>query len=79
LDFLTTARCKGPVTLITDLGVLEKSPETGELVLTSLHAGVGFDEVRDATGWELKAGERVEATMAPTEMELKSLRELHEL
>ena len=26
LDFLTTARCKGPTTVITDLGILEAHP-----------------------------------------------------
>src|SRR5215831_1707518 len=34
LDFLTTARCKGPTTVITDLGILETGAVSGELVLT---------------------------------------------
>jgi glutaconate CoA-transferase subunit B len=76
LDFLTTARCEGPVALITDLGVLETSPETGEFVLSTLHPGVGFEEVREATGWELKAADCVAETAAPTDTELVALREL---
>src|SRR5436305_2297426 len=31
LDFLTTARCGGPTTVITDLGILETDPQTQEL------------------------------------------------
>jgi glutaconate CoA-transferase, subunit B len=76
LDFLTTARCRGPVTLITDLGILEKQPETGELVLTSLHPGVGVEDVRKATGWDVKGAEYLDETQAPMETELKALREL---
>jgi glutaconate CoA-transferase subunit B len=78
LDFLTTARCRGPVTLITDLGILEKQPETGELVLTSLHPGVGVEDVRKATGWDVKGAEYLDETQAPMETELKTLRELQE-
>jgi glutaconate CoA-transferase subunit B len=78
LDFLTTARCTGPVTLVTDLGILEAQPEAGELVLSSLHPGVGFAEVREATGWTLREADRIEETPEPTEMELAALRELHE-
>jgi glutaconate CoA-transferase subunit B len=76
LDFLTTARCKGPTTVITDLGILEAHPATGELVLTSIHPGVGVDQIREATGWSLTAAERVEETQAPTKRELDSLRDL---
>ena len=37
---------RGPVRVITDLGVLEPDPETAELVLTALHQGVTVEQVR---------------------------------
>src|SRR6059036_1426751 len=37
LDFLTTARCQGLTTVISDLGMFEMDPVTAELKLTSCH------------------------------------------
>jgi glutaconate CoA-transferase subunit B len=63
-------------TVITDVGVLERDPERGELVLTGLHPGATADEARAATGWDLAvAGELVE-TPKPTRDELDVLRHL---
>ena len=63
-------------TVITDVGVLERDPERGELVLTALHPGATADEARAATGWDLTvAGELVE-TPPPTRDELDVLRHL---
>jgi glutaconate CoA-transferase subunit B len=63
-------------TVITDVGVLERDPERGELVLTALHPGATADEARAATGWDLAvAGELVE-TPPPTRDELDVLRHL---
>ena len=45
---------RGPVKVITDLGVLEPDPETCELTLTALHEGVSVEDARAATGWELR-------------------------
>ena len=69
-------RGKGPVAVITDLGVLEPDPETKELTLTRLHPGVEVDQARDATGWDLKVVDSPATTAVPTEAELASLREL---
>jgi len=69
-------RGKGPVMLITDLGVLEPDPSTCELTLTTLHPGVEVDTVRQATGWELKTAETLATTREPTDEELAVLREL---
>jgi len=69
-------RGKGPVMLITDLGVLEPDPDTCELTLTRVHPGVGVDTVRQATGWELRIAESLTTTREPTEQELAALREL---
>jgi glutaconate CoA-transferase subunit B len=90
LDFVTTVghgdgpgarkrlgfRGAGPTAAITDLGVLEPDPETRELVLTQVHEGVQVDEVRAATGWELRVAGAVAATEPPTAEELDALREL---
>ena len=47
-----TTRGDRTTLVITDLGVLE--PVDGELTLTTLHPGVTVEQVREATGWELR-------------------------
>ncbi|MGH2895479.1 MAG: CoA-transferase subunit beta, partial [Solirubrobacteraceae bacterium] len=47
-------RGHGPTAVVTDLGVLEPDPGTRELSLTHIHNGVDADQVREATGWDLK-------------------------
>ncbi len=68
-------RGRGPVRVITDLGVLEPDPVTCELALTQVHPGVEVDDVKKATGWPLSVGELTE-TAPPTPAELAVLREL---
>lgn len=67
---------RGPTRVITDLGIMEPDPETKELVLTSLHAGVSVDEVRESTGWDLKVSEQLRETEPPSPQHLEVLREL---
>ena len=67
---------RGPVRVITDLGVLEPQPATAELVLTQVHPGVEPDDVRAATGWPLRVADRVAVTDSPTAEELAALRAL---
>jgi glutaconate CoA-transferase, subunit B len=69
-------RGRGPVLVITDLGVLEPDPASCELTLTRVHPGVEVAEVRAATGWDLKVAEPVGVTEPPTEHELSLLRDL---
>lgn len=66
----------GPTLVITDLGVYRPDPETAELILTEVHEGVTVDQVREATGWEVKVSPDLSTTPAPTERELQTLREL---
>ncbi|EHY90993.1 acyl CoA:acetate/3-ketoacid CoA transferase, beta subunit [Saccharomonospora azurea NA-128] len=69
-------RGAGPTLVITDLGVLRPDPETRELVLTQVHPGVDVEQVREATGWDLRVSPELSTTQPPTERELTVLREL---
>jgi len=66
----------GPTLVITDLGVMRPDPDTAELVLTQIHEGVTVDQVKEATGWDLKVAAELTTTPPPTEAELTALREL---
>jgi glutaconate CoA-transferase subunit B len=69
----------GPTAVVTDLGVLtpagDGSDSDRELVLTQIHPGVEPDEVREATGWDLRIADPVTTPPATAE-ELSALREL---
>jgi glutaconate CoA-transferase subunit B len=69
-------RGRGPVLLVTDIGVLEPDPATRELTLTKIHPGRTVDEARAATGWELAVSGTLAETEPPTEEELDVLRRL---
>ncbi|GAA0284520.1 CoA-transferase subunit beta [Cryptosporangium japonicum] len=69
---------KGPVKVITDLGILEPDPDTRELTLTAIHPGVSLDQVRKATGWPLRVADDLPTTQAPTDDQLRALRALKE-
>jgi glutaconate CoA-transferase, subunit B len=71
-------RGRGPVRVVTDIGVLEPDPDTRELTLTRVHPGVDVSDVRSATGWDLRVAPSVEVTEPPTEEELTVLRGLME-
>ncbi|MDI3389143.1 CoA-transferase [Streptomyces sp. B-S-A8] len=65
----------GVTRVITDLGVLARAGAGEELQLAAVHPGVTVDEVRAATGWDLKAADRVGTVEPPTAAELRLLRE----
>jgi glutaconate CoA-transferase subunit B len=67
---------RGPTRVITDLGVLQPDPDTRELVLTDVHAGVGVERARAATAWPLRVAERLGELAPPTAHELEALRAL---
>ena len=64
----------GPQVIVTDLGLLEPD-DTGELILTALHPGATVEQARENTGWELAVSKELRATPAPTDTELRILRE----
>jgi glutaconate CoA-transferase subunit B len=76
VDFRTSVPGPGPTVVITDLGVLERSAAGPELELTSVHPGVTLDDVRAATGWDLRIADPVGVTGAPTAAEVTALRAL---
>ena len=63
-------------TVITDLGVLGRDADRGELVLAAVHPGRTVDEARAATGWDLAVADDVAETAPPTDAELDALRSL---
>ncbi len=67
----------GPAAIVTDLGILKPDPATRELTLASIHPGIAFEQVRDATGWPLKAIDGLPVTEAPRPDELVTLRDLN--
>jgi glutaconate CoA-transferase subunit B len=73
LDFKTSRGDRVRV-VVTDLGILE--PRDGELTLVRVHPGVGVDDVRAATGWDLAVADDVGVTEPPTGVELEALRAL---
>lgn len=67
---------QGPVTVITDKGVLEADGRTGELVLAALYPGVAADEVRAGVGWPLAERTTLREVAAPSAHDLTLLREV---
>lgn len=88
LDFLTSPgqRCKGksrrelgmpgagPVKVVTDKGILESDPETGEMVLTALYPGVTVEDVKANVGWPLRVAGALGSVTPPSASELDLLR-----
>ncbi|HYK95095.1 MAG TPA: CoA-transferase [Candidatus Dormibacteraeota bacterium] len=65
---------RGPSVVLTDLGIWRFDDE-GEMRLDSLHPGSTLDDVRAATGWDVRAADRLAETPAPTTEELRLIRE----
>jgi glutaconate CoA-transferase, subunit B len=75
LDFRTT-RGAGVRCVVTDLGVLEPDPATGELVMTELYPDVTAEDARASTAWELRTAGELRLVEPPTSGELDALRAL---
>ena len=68
----------GPSLLITDLAIWKPDPISKEFTVYSIHEGVTKQMVQDNCGWQVKFFENLEVTKSPTELELKTLRDLKE-
>ena len=64
----------GPYRVITDLCVLDFAPDTMRMRVRSLHPGKTLEQVRAATGFELKACDPLLTTAEPSDAELTLLR-----
>jgi glutaconate CoA-transferase subunit B len=65
----------GPTNVVTDLATYGFDAETGEMLLHTLHPGVSVDDVRSSMGWEPKISDDLDETAAPTDEELRLIRE----
>lgn len=65
----------GPYMIITDLAVMTFHPESKAMMLQSLNPGVEIEQVKENTGFDLIIPETIGRTEAPTEAELRILRE----
>ncbi len=65
---------RGPSVVVTDLGIY-RFDDSGEMRLASLHPGATLDEVRATIGWEVKVADDLGTTPAPTDEELRLIRE----
>ena len=61
--------------IVTNLAVMDFQGPNHAIRVRSLHPGVSFDEVQDNTGFELAAAEGLSTTRAPTDEQLKLIRE----
>jgi glutaconate CoA-transferase subunit B len=66
----------GPVRVVTDKGILEADPESGELVLAALYPGTTADEVRAGVGWPLRCRETLPRVDPPGASDLRLLRDV---
>ena len=71
-------RSKGPTKLITDLCVLEPDAATNEMKVASIHPGVTREMIEQNCGWPIGYAATVIETPAPTDEELRVLREIQE-
>jgi glutaconate CoA-transferase subunit B len=67
---------EGPAAVVTTMCVLRFPEGGGEAYLNSVHPGCSVEEVRAATGWDLRVAPDVGLTPAPTEAELHWIRTL---
>lgn len=66
----------GPTLLVTDLAIWKPDPVTKEFTVVSMHPGVTRKQVQESCGWVVKFAEALDETPAPSELELKTLRDL---
>jgi len=67
---------KGPTLLITDLAIWKPDPDSKEFTVVSLHPEVTRDKVQETCGWTVKFADTLALTPEPTDLELRTLRDL---
>src|SRR5437667_47594 len=66
----------GRVKVITEKGIIEADPATGEMVLAALDPGVTADDVQEGVGWPLARRPRLADVVPPTGADLRLLRDV---
>ncbi len=66
----------GPVRIVTDMGILAPSHDSGELELVGVYPGLDAEAVRKKAGWPLSVASDLEPIPPPTERELHLLRDV---
>jgi glutaconate CoA-transferase subunit B len=66
----------GPRLVVTDRAILSFDPDSGEMVLSSLHAGQTVEQVQAEVAWPIRLAPHVTTTELPTEEELRLIREV---
>ena len=67
---------KGPVRVVTDVGVLEPSPGDGELELVAVYPGVEPQQAAQKAGWPMRIAPNPIVLPPPTDQELHLLRDV---
>jgi glutaconate CoA-transferase subunit B len=65
----------GPSVVVTDLGIFHFDEASGEMRLDCLHPGSTLEEVRAAMAWEPRTAGELALTPAPTDEELRLIRQ----
>ncbi len=65
----------GPYRVITDLAIMGYHAETKRMEVVSLHPGITMGDVQANTGFAINAHESLATTAAPTDIELRLLRD----
>jgi len=68
-------RGHGVSTVITPMAVLRRPDKLGELEISEVHPGLTVDDVRAATGWDIRVADDVRETGRPTVEEVRLLRD----
>ncbi|NYI78859.1 CoA-transferase subunit beta [Nocardioides panzhihuensis] len=68
-------RGHGVSTVITPMAVLRRPDKLGELEISEVHPGLTVDQVRAATGWDIRVADDVRETGRPTVEEVRLLRD----
>jgi glutaconate CoA-transferase, subunit B len=65
----------GPTAIVTDLATYDFEDATGEMTLRTTHPGVTMEDIRGSMGWEPKVAPELGETPAPSDEELRLIRE----
>jgi glutaconate CoA-transferase subunit B len=65
----------GPQLVVTDKAIFSFDPDTGEMILASVHPGVTVGAVQAEVNWPLRVAQDLKTTKPPTTGELRIIRD----